>query len=64
MLTDKLMGEHAKGNTSTVIRKLTGSRPRVARVLRGGAGEDTLIDQLQAGDLVVVHPGEQILTDG
>ena len=60
VLTGKLMEERAKGNTSTAIRKLMGLQPRVARVLRGGVEEDILIDQLQAGDLVVVRPGEQI----
>lgn len=64
VLTGKLMEERAKGNTSTAIRKLMGLQPRVARVLRGGVEEDILIDQLQAGDLVVVRPGEQIPVDG
>lgn len=64
VLTGKLMEERAKGNTSSAIRKLMGLQPRIARVLRGGTEEGVLIDDLQVGDLVVVHPGEQIPVDG
>ena len=64
VLTGKLMEERAKGNTSTAIRKLMGMQPKVARVLRNGAEEEILIENLQIGDMVVVRPGEQIPVDG
>ncbi|BDW78182.1 hypothetical protein BFINE_39770 [Bacteroides finegoldii DSM 17565] len=55
VLTGKLMEERAKGNTSTAIRKLMGMQPKVARVLRNGAEEEILIENLQIGDMVVVR---------
>ncbi|WP_303013733.1 heavy metal translocating P-type ATPase [uncultured Bacteroides sp.] len=64
VLTGKLMEERAKGNTSAAIRKLMGMQPKTARVLRKGVEEEILIEQLQAGDLVIVRPGEQIPVDG
>lgn len=64
VLTGKLMEERAKGNTSTAIRKLMGMQPKTARVLRNGVEEEIMIELLQAGDRVVVRPGEQIPVDG
>lgn len=64
VLTGKLMEERAKGNTSAAIKKLMGMQPKTARVLRNGVESDVLIEHLQVGDLVVVHPGEQIPVDG
>lgn len=64
VLTGKLMEERAKGNTSVAIRKLMGMQPKSARVVRNGVEEEVLIEQLQVGDKVLVHPGEQIPVDG
>ena len=64
VLTGKLMEERAKGNTSAAIRKLMGMQPKSAHVKRNEREEVVPIEQLQVGDLVVVHPGEQIPVDG
>lgn len=64
VLTGKLMEERAKGNTTSAIKKLMGLQPKTARILRNQQEIDIPIEELQAHDLVVVRPGEQIPVDG
>lgn len=64
VLTGKLMEERAKGNTSSAIRKLMRMQPKSAHVLRNETEEEVLLEQLQVGDRIIVHPGEQIPVDG
>ncbi len=54
----------ARGRTSDAIRKLMDLTPQRASVVRDG--EETLVPvaQVQAGDRVVVRPGERIAVDG
>ena len=54
----------AKGRASDAIRKLLGLKPRTARVLRGGEEVEIAIEAVQAGDVVLVRPGEKIPVDG
>ena len=54
----------AKGTTSDAIEKLVGLQPRTARVVRDGKGIDLPIEEVVAGDIVVVRPGEKIPVDG
>ena len=46
------------------LKSLTALAPRTARVDRDGAEVELPIDQLRAGDIVIVRPGEQIPADG
>ena len=46
------------------LKSLTALAPRTARVDRGGAEVEIPVDQLRAGDTVIVRPGEQIPADG
>jgi len=46
------------------VRTLIRIAPRTARVLRDGAEAEVGLEQLQAGDTVIVRPGEQIPVDG
>jgi Cu+-exporting ATPase len=54
----------AKGRTSEAIKKLIGLQPRTARVRRGGQEQDIPVEEVLAGDLIVVRPGEKIPVDG
>ena len=54
----------AKGGASDAIRKLMDLRPRKAYVLRDGIEVEVTVDEVEVGDLVLVHPGEKIPVDG
>jgi Cu+-exporting ATPase len=53
-----------KKKVSTAIRKLAGLNPRSAIIVRDGVETGVLIEDLSAGDVVVVKPGERIACDG
>ncbi len=54
----------AKGSANTAIRKLLALGAKTARVVREGKEEDIPIEQVQAGDVIRVRPGEKIPVDG
>jgi Cu+-exporting ATPase len=54
----------ARGRTSEAIRKLIGLQPKTARVVRGGQELDIPVEEVVAGDVVVVRPGDKIPVDG
>lgn len=54
----------SKGKTSEAIKKLMGLAPKTARVMRDGQEVEVAIDQVVAGDILVVRPGEKIPVDG
>ncbi len=60
----KYFEARAKGGASDAIRKLMNLRPRKAYVVRDGVEIEVPIDQVDVGDLVLVHPGEKIPVDG
>ena len=64
VLMGKLLEARAKGKTSDAIKKLMGLAAKTARVVRGGVEIDVPIEQVLAGDLVVVRPGEKVPVDG
>jgi Cu+-exporting ATPase len=64
IILGRLLEAIAKGGTSEAIRKLIGLQAKTARVVRNGREEDILIEQVQAGDVVVVRPGEKVPVDG
>ncbi|HQR05632.1 MAG TPA: heavy metal translocating P-type ATPase [Gemmatales bacterium] len=64
VLLGKWMEARAKGKTSEAIQKLMGLQAKTARVLRGGQTMDVPIEEVVAGDIVVVRPGEKIPVDG
>ena len=64
VLFGRLLEARAKGRTSEAIKKLMGLRPATARVLRDGAERDIPVDDVVAGDTVVVRPGERFPVDG
>ena len=60
----KVLEVRAKGQTSEAIKKLMGLRAKTARVVRNGEEVDIPVEQVQAGDLVIVRPGEKVPVDG
>ena len=60
----KLIEVRAKGKTSEAIKALMGLQPKTARVERDGVEQDIPSNQVVAGDLVIVRPGERIPVDG
>ncbi|HSK47705.1 MAG TPA: heavy metal translocating P-type ATPase [Coriobacteriia bacterium] len=64
VLMGKLLEQRAKGRTSDAIKKLMGLAAKTARVVRGGEEIDIPVEQVVAGDVVVVRPGEKVPVDG
>ncbi|MBE7549788.1 MAG: copper-translocating P-type ATPase [Anaerolineales bacterium] len=60
----KLLEVRAKGKTSEAIKALMGLQAKTARVERNGVEIDIPTDQVAAGDVVIVRPGEKIPVDG
>lgn len=60
----KFLEARAKGRTSEAIKKLMGLRAKTARVTRDGQEMDISVDDVRAGDIVSVRPGEKIAVDG
>lgn len=65
ILLGKLLEEKAKGNTSTAIKKLMGLQPKTVIVIQeDGTQRQTAIEEVNAGDVILVKPGEKIAVDG
>ncbi len=54
----------AKGRTSEAIKKLIGLQAKTARVERDGREIDLPVEEVVAGDILVVKPGDKIAVDG
>lgn len=64
ILLGRLLEARAKGQTSAAIRKLIGLQAKTARVVRNGKEIDIPVEEVLAGDVVLVRPGEKIPVDG
>ncbi len=64
ILLGRLLEARAKGKTSESIRRLMGLQAKTATVVRDGNEMDVLIEEVVAGDIVVVKPGGRIPVDG
>src|SRR3989339_793512 len=60
----KWLEAKTKGQTSDAIKKLMGLQAKTARVIKNGVTADVPIEQVVAGDVIVVRPGEKIPVDG
>lgn len=60
----KLFEVRAKGKTSQAIQKLLGLQAKTARVLKDGIEQEVPIEEVVAGDIILVKPGEKIPVDG
>jgi Cu+-exporting ATPase len=64
ILLGRLFEARAKAGTGAAIRKLIGLQARTALVVRNGAETDIPVEDVVAGDVVIVRPGEKIPVDG
>jgi len=64
ILLGKLLESIAKGKTSEAIKKLMGLQAKTAVVLRDGREEEIPVEEVIAGDIVIVKPGQKIPVDG
>ncbi len=60
----RVLESRAKARTTDQIRKLMGLQPQTARIIRDEQEYDISVNDLVAGDLVLVRPGERIPVDG
>ncbi len=54
----------AKGKTSEAIKKLAGLQAKTAIVVRNGKEAEVSINDVRAGDIIIVKPGQKIPVDG
>jgi len=64
VILGKWLEAKAKGRTSDAIRKLMGLKAKTARVVRNGTTYDIPVDEVVAGDIILVRPGEKVPVDG
>jgi len=64
ILIGRWMEARAKGRTSHAIAHLLGLQAKTARVVRDGVAQDVPLEDVRAGDLVLVRPGEKVPVDG
>ncbi|CUX08476.1 heavy metal translocating P-type ATPase [Agrobacterium genomosp. 13] len=64
ILTGRLLEARASGRTGDAIRKLMSLQAKTARVERDGTTIDISPEDLMAGDIVVIRPGERLAVDG
>jgi Cu+-exporting ATPase len=65
VLLGQVMELRARSQTSAAIKLLLGLAPKTARIVRpNGHEEDIPLEQVQAGDILRVRPGEKVPVDG
>lgn len=65
ILLGKQLEERAKGNTSSAIKKLIGLQPKTVTVIEAdGTERQKSIDDVSAGEIILVKQGEKIAVDG
>ena len=64
ILMGRLLEARARAQTGGAIRALMGLQAKTARVTRQGVESDIDIEEVRAGDLITVRPGEKIPVDG
>lgn len=64
ILTGRMLEARARGRASAAIRRLMDLQPPRARVVRNGSEIEISTEEVRAGDLVVVRPGERLPVDG
>ena len=64
VLLGQVLELRARAATGKAIRALLGLAPKTARRVSEGKEEDVPLDQVHAGDLLRVRPGEKIPVDG
>ena len=63
-MTGRYLEARAKGRASEAIRKLIELGAKTARLIVDGVEREVPIESVEAGDVMIVRPGEKIPTDG
>ena len=63
-LVGRFLETKAKGRASQAIKKLLAMEAKTARIIENGSEREIPVDELQAGQVMLVKPGEKIPTDG
>jgi len=64
ILLGRTLEARAQGQAGAAIRRLMDLQPPTARVMREGVEVEMPVEDVRAGDVVVVRPGERIPVDG
>jgi P-type Cu+ transporter len=64
ILLGRWLEGRARGRTSDAIKKLMGMQPSTAMVVKDGSPIEVEIADVEAGDLIVLRPGERVPVDG
>ncbi|MBP0441512.1 copper-translocating P-type ATPase, partial [Tianweitania sediminis] len=64
ILLGRFLEAKAKGRTSEAIKRLMGLQAKSARVERDGEFVDVALENVRAGDVIQVRPGDKIPVDG
>src|SRR5438445_8197942 len=64
ILLGRVLEARAKGRTSEALTRLIGLQAKQARVIRDGREPDIPVEDVRAGDVGVVRPGEKVPVDG
>ncbi|OHR65721.1 ATPase P [Bacillus sp. HMSC76G11] len=64
ILLGKLFEVRAKGRSSEAIKKLMGLQAKTARMEKDGMEIEVPLEEVAAGDIVFVRPGEKVPVDG
>lgn len=64
VLLGRYLEARAKGKTNEAIKKLIGLSPKTATVIINGKEKKVAVDDVKAGDIILVKPGEKIPVDG
>ena len=64
VLLGQVLELRARSKTGAAIKALLGLAPKTARRVKNGTEQDVPLEQVQAGDLLRVRPGEKVPVDG
>ena len=64
ILLGRLLEARARGRTGDAIRSLLRLQPRTAHVRQGATVLERPVELLEAGDLILIRPGERLPVDG
>ena len=64
VLLGQVLELRARGRTSMALRALLGQAPKMARRVRDEREEEVAVDDVRAGDILRVRPGEKVPVDG
>jgi Cu2+-exporting ATPase len=64
ILLGRYFEERAKSKTSSAIKELMGLQPKKVLVIRNGEEQSVLFDDIIAGELIILKPGDKVPVDG